>query len=422
MAARKKSVVSESEVAAATETIVTGPESTTKSEVSMDNNFNLENDGVTEIEMHPAVSTGRVGDPKSMGVRNLDILGATIEVESFDTGAVRFGKTEGIKEYVTLRHFNEVLGFLNGIKYTLDGKYPQLSRGWHAKFDAGDFDYSNLTDAAYLNWDILGDPNVAKMLVAHGIERKQGGMLVLGIKNYKLYPQYHVNPVKDAELVVTAKVAKLEREAAKVKDQATLDLVAQYRDGVIDISLLDLPEMSNEELQPWRDRNDKAWNQVNLHKGLDLILDVVAGKRAVLVAFKPFAGLREESKSFQISVINSKKALVFGTREERAADTARGIQASVDRKFIAKGAYLVREDIGGIGTAATQLVSGGMRVFVAGVEREVQPEQLIKASLRYAEAGEFTRHMPKPLNLDAVKAAAQFAKSKGWDIHVVSAL
>lgn len=401
------------------ETIVTGPESTTNPEVSMENTFN-NNDGVTELDITQAVPGGRVGDPKSVSVRSLDILGSTIEVESFDTGAVRFGTTQGIKEYVTLRHFGEVLGFLNAWKYALDGKYPQLKRGFHAKFAEGDFDYVALKDAAYVNFDALNDIDTVKMLLAHGIERKQGGILVLGIKNYKLYRQYHVNAMEWPELKRAAAVAKLTRVATDNKDQATLDLIEKYNEGTIDISLLDLPVMSNEDMQVWNDNNEKAWNQVNLHKGLDLIIDIVAGKRAVLVAFKPFTNLSEERKNFQFSVVSNKISLVFGTREERAADTARGIQAAADRQFIRKGAYMVRNDIQGMGTAATKLVADGIRVFVNGNETNVPAEQLIKSKVRYAEGSEFTRHMPFLADLNAVKAAVSFARAKGWDIHVVS--
>ncbi len=421
MAARKKSVVSaEAEMAG----VVTGPVSESNLEVAMtENTFNseIENDGVTELDLTPMRLT-HFGDPKSLGVRALTIKETTIEVESFDTGAVRFGTTKGIKEYVRLTHFGEVLGFLNGIKYVLDGKYPQLSRGFHAKFEAGDFDYVSLSDAAYVNFDALNDIDVAEMLVAHNIERKQGGTLVLGIKNYKLYSQNHVSPLKDGELVIKAKVAKLERIALDSKDQPTLELIKQYREGSIDISLLDLPEMGNEDLQVWRDNNQKAWNQVNLHKGLDLLLDVIAGKRAVLVAFKPFPTQSEESKNFQRSVISSKISLAFGSREERAEDTARGIQAAADRKFIQKGEFLVRNDVKGYGTAATKLVSGDITVFVEGNAVAVTAEKLIKTKVRYAEGGEFTRHMPFLANLNAVKAAVSFAASKGWDIHVVSGL
>ena len=385
--------------------IVTGPESTNNEmETNMDNQFKLENDGVTELDMTPATS-GRAGDPKVVTTNSLTILGqGEIEVASFDTGSVRFGKTEGIKEYVTLNYFGEILGFLNAVGDTLDGVYPVLKRGFHSKREEGDFDFVDKVESDYVNFDSLRDLDTLKMLIEHGIERKQGGWTVLRVKNYKLGPQYHVNPMKDKELVEAAQMAKMERLVDAGDPNPAI------------------PTLTAEELVIWRRNNDKAWAQVNKHKGLDLLVEIAEGKRAVLLAYKPMRNTSTDRAEFERRTIDAKIFRLFGTREVRAEAKRESIERAQSRAFVENGARMIQRNTGGIADAANRIISQDIRVFVAGQEVDVAAERLIGTSIRYLEAGERTRHMPFLANLNQVKGSLAFASQKGWAIEVVSGL
>jgi hypothetical protein len=320
--------------------------------------------------------------------RTLSILGKTLEVRLYANGGYEFGPVQPSKERVTLIHEGPVFGFVNATGYMMDkdvnNRYAFIDKGIHSKAAFDDTDFIAREDMHYFNLDILTNQGAAKFLAKWGV-----------LDQLRAHPDNVGDPLAEHGWHVIHIIKRVVYYGHKIegldKDQlaeraALLERAKKAKDLKVDPNTLPLTPVSAEDMVGYKRANDKAFDQINLHEGIEYVLDALDGKRTIRLALRPNKGFES-----QVDFLRTRVDKLWETAASRLEAYEKGM-AKIRAQQNVQG--------GGFGYSTRQALrdavdntiakAGAVKVFVEEggtlVEKEVQPEQLKKASYYFVDA------------------------------------